>query len=457
MTMSLSTGLISGMDTGSLISQLIQAEAAPQAALKARLKTTELAAAAYRTVNTSFLAVKAAAEAIRKTESWTPVKATSTSTGVTVTAGAAAPTGSLTFTVPQTATTHATVSTTRWASSTAVPGLTTLDVRTHDGTASKGTITLDGTETLTQVAAKITASPLNLTASVVQVEPGKFALQVTSTKSGKDAGFRLTDGVEVFTDTVVGKDAELRVGDAAGAYSVFSATNTFDGVVPGATLTVSRKETDFVTVAVAADPDSVAAKVSSLVDAINSTLSTVKKETNNAPGSKATLRGEYGVTSLAGRLLEAVSDSVADALGKNRSPADVGIQLTKEGTVVFDKAKFLTALENTPALAQRIVAGSAEYTTKPDGTRVPVVPGIADRLQEVTKAASDSAKGSLVGLANGQDSMGRDIKNRIESWDLRLAKRREILTRQFTAMETSLSSLRNQSTWLAGQINSLPS
>jgi flagellar hook-associated protein 2 len=52
--------------------------------------------------------------------------------------------------------------------------------------------------------------------------------------------------------------------------------------------------------------------------------------------------------------------------------------------------------------------------------------------------------------------MVKDIQQRIESWDLRLAKRKEMLTRQFSAMETALSSLKNQSTWLAGQINSLP-
>ena len=33
-----------------------------------------------------------------------------------------------------------------------------------------------------------------------------------------------------------------------------------------------------------------------------------------------------------------------------------------------------------------------------------------------------------------------------DAWDLRLAKRKETLTRQFTAMETALSSLKNQST-----------
>ena len=63
MTMSLSTGLISGMDTGALVSQLIAAEAAPQTALKARLKSAQSAASAYRTVNTTFVAVRAAAEA----------------------------------------------------------------------------------------------------------------------------------------------------------------------------------------------------------------------------------------------------------------------------------------------------------------------------------------------------------------------------------------------------------
>ena len=57
-------GLVSGMDTTSLITQLIQAEAGPQTALKSRLSTTQLAASAYRTVNTTFAAVRAAAETV---------------------------------------------------------------------------------------------------------------------------------------------------------------------------------------------------------------------------------------------------------------------------------------------------------------------------------------------------------------------------------------------------------
>jgi flagellar hook-associated protein 2 len=95
-------------------------------------------------------------------------------------------------------------------------------------------------------------------------------------------------------------------------------------------------------------------------------------------------------------------------------------------------------------MTQRMVAGDG-----PDS--------IAGRLLAVSKSASDSTTGSLVKLAEGQDSMLKDIQSRIDSWDLRLAKRKEMLTHQFSAMETALSSLKNQSTWLAGQINSLPS
>jgi flagellar capping protein FliD len=452
MTMSLSTGLISGMDTGSLISQLIQAEGAPQSALKTRLAVTNTTATAYRAVNTAFLAIKDAATAARTPTSWNLTKGTSTSTGVAVNATAGATPGALTFRVPQVATTHAAVSTTRWADTTTAAGLTTLDVRTLDDTTSKGTIALDGTESLAQVVTKINASGLNLSASAVQVTPGQYALQVTSTKSGAAASF-LLDGTETFAPTTVGVDAELRIGDAAGAYSVYSATNTFDDVLAGASLTVSRKETDPVTAAVASDPDAAAAKMTALVDALNSTLDTVKKQTANQPGSQATLRGDFSVTSLAGQLLDEVSRPV----GSHGSPAAIGLELSRDGKITFDKEVFLTALKDTPELVQNIMVTGSPAGTGPGGEAIAAVQGIAERLLKVTKAASDSATGTLVSLANGQDSLAKDIKNRIENWDLRLAKRRQILTRQFTAMETSLSSLRNQSTWLAGQINSLPS
>jgi flagellar capping protein FliD len=446
-------GLISGMDTTSLINQLIQAEAGPQTALKTKLSATQTAASAYRTVNTTFAAVRAAAEAALKADSWTPVKATASSTSVAVTASTGATRGSLTFSVEKLATGHAVVNrnTGTWTSATAAYGSTSIEIF-DKANASKGpAISLAPGATIADAAAAINASSYGLSAAVVEISETEYALQVTSRTSCANSEFSVT-GSGTFGITTQAQSAELRIGTGPAAYDVTSATNTFASVMPGATLTVSTANPGAaVTVSVDPDPDAVAAKVQSLVDAVNSAVSNVRTYTNNTQGSRAALKGDFSVSQLAGQLLDAVSF----AIGADGSPAQVGFELTRDGKVTFDKAKFLTALADDPTMARRMVAGVPAGTAA-DGTPVAAVTGLADRLLAVSKTASDSATGSLVKLAEGQDSMVKDITDRIAAWDLRLAKRKETLTRQFSAMETALSSLKNQSTWLAGQINSLP-
>jgi flagellar capping protein FliD len=450
MTMSLSTGLISGMDTGSLISQLIQAEAGPQTALKARLKTTENTASAYRTINTTFLAVSAMAEAAQKPDAWSPTKASSSGGGVAVSATPGAASGSLTFTVKQLATSHAIMNrnTTAgtWTSPSSLYGATQITVSDENNTALTPPITIGGTGTLADAAAAINASSHGLSASVVQINSGEAALRISAKDTGLASKFSLT-GSGAFTTDTDAADAKISIGTTT-PVEVSSSTNTFDSVMAGATFTVSKKD-ETATLTIVSDPDAVAAKVQALVDAVNSAVKNSRDYTSNAPGSTATLKGDYAVSSLVGRLMDAVSFPVAGAgpSGKEGLPATVGFSIAKDGkSVVFDRAKFLSALKDDPAMAQRVVSG-----TGTEGT------GIAGRLLGVAKGASDSTNGSLVALAKGQDSLVKGYKDQIAAWDLRLVKRKETLTRQFTAMETALSSLRNQSTWLAGQINSLPS
>jgi flagellar capping protein FliD len=440
-------GLISGMDTTSLISQLVAAEAAPQTALKSRLAAAELAASAYRTVNTTFAAVRAAAEAALKPAAFTATKATSSDPSVAVSSGASAIGGALSFTVDQLATAHSLFQqNAAWTSADADFGSAGLTITPTTGSAA--TLTFEAGTSLAEAAAKINSGDHGVSAAVVQVDSGKFALQVTAKKTGTANAFALT-GAGTFTVNTQAKNAKLTVG-VDNAYAVYSDTNTFDSVLPGTTITVSKETSSRVTVNVANDPDAVAGTVQKLIDAVNSALSTVKTYTNNSKGSTAALRGDYPVTQLGGQLLDAVSFAVG-----GRSPATVGIELSRDGKITFDKAKFTEVLAADPGLAQRMISG-APATTDAGGDPVPAVTGLADRLLTVAKAASDSATGSLVKLAESRDSMAEDIEERIEAWDLRLEKRKEMLTRQFTAMETALSSLRNQSTWLAGQINSLP-
>jgi len=446
-------GLVSGMNTTSIISGLMQTEAAPQTALKSRLSTTKTAASAYRTVNTTYAALRTAAEALQKVEIWGSAKATSNSTSVTATATGTNPApGSLTFTVQSLASAHGLVNqNATWTSTTAAYGASSIEVFDKTG-VSKGAITIGGTGTLADAAAAINADTTKgLTAAVVQVRAGTsplYALQINSKTTGAATEFTL-GGAGTFGITSQASDAELKIGTpgAAGAYSVYSSTNTFDSVMPGATMTASKADPATpVTVTIAKDPDAIATKMQALVDAVNSALQTTRDYTSSATGSTAALKGDYALTSLVSRVLT----GVAGAVGKDGSPAKIGLETNRDGSIKFTKGTFVDALKTDPAMVQRMVDGS------PAAGTTAAVPGIADRLFDIAKAASDSTTGSIVALANGQDSVAKDLQTRIDAWDLRLAKRKETLTRQFTAMETALSSLKNQSNWLAGQISSLP-
>ena len=47
------------------------------------------------------------------------------------------------------------------------------------------------------------------------------------------------------------------------------------------------------------------------------------------------------------------------------------------------------------------------------------------------------------------------LRTNIADWDVRLAARQSALQKQYSALEVALGKLKNQSTWLAGQVNQL--
>ena len=465
-------GLVSGMDTTNLIAQLLQAEAAPQTQLKVKLAAAQTEASGYRTVNNAFAAVRAAAEALSANNLSAARKVSSSVATVTASAGTTAIDGSaLTFTVTGLASRQTVISNTQWGSLTgdartdkdgdpAEPAWP-LEIRKADGTTKTVTIAADAT--LADAVKAINDAKAGVQASAVKVADGTYRLQVTGSATGTANAFELKSATETDADGNVGS-AFTRTSTAANAVidlgagiTAESSTNTFADLLGGVSVTVSKLESDPVTVAVSQDAEGVATKMQALVDSVNTAMNTVRTYTSNAPGSTATLKGDFNLTSLNGLLQQAVYAAVGD-----ESPSLVGLQLTKDGkNIAFDKGKFTTALKETPELAQRIVAGRAAGPgvdgISGNNDDVTALTGVAARLLQVAKNASDSTTGSIVALAKGKDTIAADIKNRIEAWDTRLARRKETLTRQFTAMETALSSLRNQSTWLAGQINSLPS
>lgn len=453
-------GLVSGMDTATIVSQLMQIEANPQTLLKQQLSAAEAKATAYRAINTRFDALRTAAEALTKPAAWQAVKASTNSPAATASAAAGAAAGSRTFAVDRLAAAHSVISAARWTvTGTQTPadvayGSDSISV-TSGGTTTTIPVTgTSGTPSLADAVKAVNGSGLGLTASAVKVSETEYRLQITATATGAAKEFTV-DAPGAFDVATQGQDAQLTVGTGPAKYTMTSATNTFTGLLDGTTVTVTDEAPE-VTLTVAEDPQAVAAKVTALVAAANGLLEAISSYTR-ADSTSAALKGDATLRQFAGRILDTVSRSV----GSDGSLAVAGLELSKDGKLEFDAATFEAKLTADPELAQRLFAGTVTtdgvdgLPGTPDDVTTPT--GVAGRLAAIATAAADTTTGALTLLAASKDTAAKDLQSRIDAWDLRLELRRTALTRQFTAMETALSSLQNQSSWLSAQLATLPS
>ncbi|MFA6576114.1 MAG: flagellar filament capping protein FliD [Nocardioides sp.] len=435
------SGLSSGLDTATIIDQLMQLEAIPQSRLKSRVATEQSLVSTLRTLNTKVAVLNSAAEALARPAAWAPLVSSSSDSGVTVSTGAALAPTNLTVTVTAVAKTHQLGFATSAALTDQVTGASSIvRLDRFDGSP----VDIDsGDGTLAGLVAAIN-NPGNATglhASAVRVADGQYRLLVESTATGVAQDFTLTaqDGSPLLGGATVRSGADAAIDIGAGI-SVGSTTNTFTDVVPGLTLTVAPETSigTVSTISVTRDATGISSSVKSLVDAVNGLLADIDTQSAAGSGSKAKgpLMGDPTVRALRSAVLESVFPADGSSM------ADLGIQVDRHGKLTFDQTVFAGAYAADPT-------GVSERFTTAGG-------GFADRVAKVTKSASDPIDGTLTASITGRSSGITRLQDSIEEWDQRLELRRSSLTRQFTALETALNQLTSQSSWLAGQLSSLP-
>ena len=437
MTTSIS-GLSSGLDTASIISQLMQLEAVQQTRLRSRANTTTMEATALRGINTKIAALATTSGKLTKTTAWSAFTATSSSDKATVTTTSSAQAGQVSFTVNALAAAHKlTYATTATLDSVVVGGGTTLTLDRLDGTAPVTIETTDGK--LSSVVSAINNGGYGLRASALKLDDGTYRLSVESATTGAAGDFTLTNGDG---STLLG-GATVRAGaDAAitiGADTVHSSSNTFSELLPGLTVALSSSIAIGTTVDVGVSIDSTSAgkSLKALVDQVNGILGDIDNasQTKTDTTSAGPLAGDSTLRN-ARRML--TSTLYGGALG---GLADLGVSVDRSGDLTFDQAAFDKAYKADPvAVTNRLAAG-----------------GFAERVQTAAKSLSDSGTGLVSTAIAGREATVKDLSSRIDAWDDRLAAKKAALTRQFAALETALNKMQSQSSWLAGQISSLPS
>lgn len=447
--MSAVDGLISGMATSDVIRQLLQLERQPVVRLQAKKSAADKAVTALQGLNTKFSALMDLAKNF-KTSGWiTGGVTTSHPANVSVQAAPGTKPTNLSFTVNSLVQTHVS-ETTSTTNKTADAG-SAINIRYLDADGAASTFTLTNHDgNLSDIAAKINASGTAPVTAEYVFDGTNHRLKLTAKQSGAAGGFDAdpltsTNGAgkittTAFTTLTAGKDAEITLGTGDFAQTITSSTNILE-IAEGIQVALKIADpatTVTVTVVESSEPSS---DVEKLVNAANEILKEIKTLTAyDATSKKAgVLQGNSTLRSLQGDVMQAVTEAVGGA-----SAGEIGLQLNKEGTLDFDKAKFDAAYAADPAKVTAILEGTTE------------VPGVSMRLAAVAETATAYGTGRLTSAIEARRNEIKRLDDSIATWDVRLVRKEARLRKQFAALETALGSFQQQGNWLSGQISSLP-
>lgn len=172
------SGLASGIDTSSIISQLTTVAQKPITLLQGKDDDYNSRLSAWQQLNTSLSALQTAAAALTHASTYSAASATSSNTSVaTVTTLPGATLGDHSLSVTQIARAQKVVSATVASGSTALG-------RAGSFLLNGKTISVKSTDALTDISVKINAAQAGVSATVVNVGPGDFRLTLTSNQTG---------------------------------------------------------------------------------------------------------------------------------------------------------------------------------------------------------------------------------------------------------------------------------
>ena len=455
-------GLASGLDTNTIVDQLMSIERQPQVRI-AQQKTIETARQqALKDINTRLVNLDNAIAGLRDVGTWADVQdvesSDSSRVAVVRTGGAAA--GGYSIGVSRLARAQ---QLTQGSAATAASADSTLTIQLGSATAID--VALSAGDTLQTVADKINGSSgMGVYASVVN---SKLVLSGRTTGAANTIAVTGSAAADFgFGQSQSALDAQYTVDGVAKT----SASNIVTDAMAGITLTLKATTSSDVSVSIGApgpDTDAIQSKVQAFIDQYNSTIDFIRGKLNekvvpnpttDADRIKGVLQNDSALSGLLANLRSAIADPVSGRPTTSSLLAQIGVStgastgggtLNRDaiaGKLTLDSAKLTDALTNHFADTKALLNNATgDYTTM----------GLSQRLDAIVNAWTDSSTGIISSRISSEQSTIDALTQRSADMDVRLATREQALKAQFTAMETALSAAQSQSAWLTSQINSL--
>jgi flagellar hook-associated protein 2 len=453
-------GLASGIDTNSIVDQLMSIERQPETRLQTQQSQTQQKKTDLGTLQTTLQNLQFSVEDLKSPTLWLDTQSVDVNdtTKIAATRTGGAGTGGYQVTVSQLASASQ-----HWYSYPATPP------------ASDQTITIGGHAITIAAGSDITAAANTVNsdsdspvyASVVTSSSGGQYLAFSSKTTGVTSDFSVTDPGGLLTEDATRAVAGQNAKGTIGSQTFDETSNVITSGIPGVSLTLKGVTgATPVTVTVgspAPDYNAIAAKMKAFVDQYNSTITQVRAKIDEAPvvnpqTTADQLKGDlYADPTLSGILSSmriAVYSPIATGNTSYDEMGEIGVstgeavgsgtlnQDSIAGKLTFDQDKFMAALQADPQSVRKLIGGDSS------------VPGFAQTMDGLLQPLV-TAQGTIDQTISSADDEYRRLADELTDMEARMVQKQDLLKQQFTAMETAIQSSQAAGSQISGQLAAL--
>ena len=309
----------------------------------------------------------------------------------------------------------------------------------------------EGENSLTGVMEAINAADVGVRAAIINdgtVNPDgsstPFRMVLTGETVAKEFSLDasgLTGGASLDLGTPVQQAtrAHVRVDNI----DIYSDTNTLTEAIPGMTLDLRKAEAGTTTsLAVNVDKAAIKEAIEEFATGYNKVVSFITSQSVIDGEGGGVLGGDSGINAIKRRLQTMLTQPVENS-GTLRALSQLGFETQKDGTLQVNEKTLNAAIDTNLDSVVSLLAGE-------DG-----VEGVATRFKNYLFDLTSSATGMLQGRRESINSNLKRIDTKIDASQARLEQRQKTLEAQFSAMETLVSNLNAQSSFLTQQMTAL--
>ena len=428
-------GIASGLDTDSMIEQLVAAATVPRALLVEQRSEVSNLQSVYEELSSRLTSLNDALEALDTVSEFGALTGTSTNDAVAVSVDGDGVAGTYSVQVNNLASSEMEVGNDTIADDSTVVGASGGTFSVNYGGVTTALTGIDGTTTLSDLAGLINDQVEGVSAYLMNTGSG-YRLVVSGNDTGASNTIALSTNLAAFsggfTEAVSAEDASLTVNGV----SITDSDNTIDSVIQGVTFELTETTTSAATITVSLDEDTIVDRVSAFIEAYNSVISYVGSQSISDPTND--ISGPLIGESVAARLISNLRQTIAEDYASSSvitALSQIGVSTSQSGRLEFDEDIFRNALSDN-------FDDVSTLFTESDGVNA--------ALHLVIERYNDSTDGIVTNRIDSLGERASDIGEDITDFDDRMDVYEERLRRQFTAMEVAIGRLQSaQNTLLA--------